>query len=99
MQPPEQSASHTIFIIDSSGYMLDKKNDIHLYPDSQNAAFRMSLLQNISYSECPVRVGAYWMGGTRYTIDSWNMATPKRTVSDVTRRGRMQLSAPTCQSA
>jgi len=48
MEKPELSTSHTVFVIDNSGSMLDKKNDIHLYRDSQNAAFSMTALEFVA---------------------------------------------------
>ncbi|KAL7544374.1 hypothetical protein ACHAWF_007757, partial [Thalassiosira exigua] len=47
-QKPELSTSHTLIIIDNSGSMLDKKNDIHLYRDSQNAAFSLTALEFVA---------------------------------------------------
>ena len=45
---PELATSHTVIVIDDSGSMLSKKNDIHLYRDSQNAAFSMTALEFIA---------------------------------------------------
>jgi len=45
---PELATSHTILVIDNSGSMLAKKNDVHLYRDSQNAAFSMTALEFIA---------------------------------------------------
>lgn len=45
---PELSTSHTILVIDNSGSMLAKKNDVHLYRDSQNAAFSMTALDFVA---------------------------------------------------
>lgn len=47
-QKPELSTSHTVIVIDNSGSMLSKKNDIHLYRDSQNAAFSMTALEFVA---------------------------------------------------
>jgi hypothetical protein len=47
-EKPELSTSHTVVIIDNSGSMLGKKNDIHLYRDSQNAAFSMTALELVA---------------------------------------------------
>ena len=47
-QKPELATSHTILVIDNSGSMLAKKNDVHLYRDSQNAAFSMTALEFIA---------------------------------------------------
>jgi hypothetical protein len=47
-QKPDFSTSHTVIVIDNSGSMLSKKNDIHLYRDSQNAAFSMTALEFIA---------------------------------------------------
>ncbi len=47
-QKPELSTSHTVIVIDNSGSMLSKKNDVHLYRDSQNAAFSMTALEFIA---------------------------------------------------
>lgn len=45
---PELSTSHTILVVDNSGSMLAKKNDVHLYRDSQNAAFSMTALEFVA---------------------------------------------------
>ena len=45
---PELATSHTVIVIDDSGSMLSKKNDIHLYRDSQNAAFSMTALEFVA---------------------------------------------------
>lgn len=45
---PELSTSHTIIVIDNSGSMLSKKNDVLLYRDSQNAAFSFTALEFIA---------------------------------------------------
>lgn len=45
---PELSTSHTVIVIDNSGSMLSKKNDIHLYRDSQNAAFSLTALEFVA---------------------------------------------------
>ncbi|KAL7471353.1 hypothetical protein ACHAXS_011667 [Conticribra weissflogii] len=42
------STSHTVLIVDNSGSMLGKKNDVHLYRDSQNAAFSMTALEFVA---------------------------------------------------
>ena len=47
-QKPELITSHTIVVIDNSGSMLGKKNDVHLYRDSQNAAFSVTALEFIA---------------------------------------------------
>lgn len=47
-QKPDVSTSHTVIVIDNSGSMLSKKNDVHLYRDSQNAAFSMTALEFIA---------------------------------------------------
>lgn len=47
-QKPDLSTSHTILVIDNSGSMLAKKNDVHLYRDSQNAAFSMTALEFVA---------------------------------------------------
>jgi hypothetical protein len=47
-QRPELATSHTVIIIDNSGSMLSKKNDIHLYRDSQNAAFSFTALEFVA---------------------------------------------------
>ncbi|KAL7521477.1 hypothetical protein ACHAWX_006152 [Stephanocyclus meneghinianus] len=47
-QKPELSTTHTVIVIDNSGSMLDKKNDIHLYRDSQNAAFSFTALEFVA---------------------------------------------------
>ena len=47
-QKPELSTSHTIIVIDNSGSMLSKKNDVLLYRDSQNAAFSMTALEFVA---------------------------------------------------
>jgi hypothetical protein len=47
-QKPELATSHTVIIVDNSGSMLDKKNDIHLYRDSQNAAFSFTALEFVA---------------------------------------------------
>ncbi|KAL7545059.1 hypothetical protein ACHAWF_008424 [Thalassiosira exigua] len=47
-QKPELSTSHTVIVIDNSGSMLGKKNDVHLYRDSQNAAFSMTALEFVA---------------------------------------------------
>jgi len=44
-QKPELSTSHTVIVVDNSGSMLSKKNDVHLYRDCQNAAFSMTALE------------------------------------------------------
>lgn len=45
---PELSTSHTVIVIDNSGSMLSKKNDVHLYRDCQNAAFSFTALELIA---------------------------------------------------
>ena len=45
---PELATSHTVLVIDNSGSMLAKKNDVHLYRDSQNAAFSMTALEFVA---------------------------------------------------
>ncbi len=45
---PELSTSHTVIVIDNSGSMLAKKNDVHLYRDSQNAAFSLTALEFVA---------------------------------------------------
>jgi hypothetical protein len=45
---PELSTSHTVLVIDNSGSMLGKKNNVHLYRDSQNAAFSMAALEFVA---------------------------------------------------
>ena len=45
---PELATSHTVIVIDDSGSMLSKKNDILLYRDSQNAAFSMTALEFVA---------------------------------------------------
>ena len=45
---PELSTSHTVIVIDNSGSMLSKKNDVLLYRDSQNAAFSFTALEFIA---------------------------------------------------
>jgi len=45
---PELSTSHTVIVIDNSGSMLSKKNNVHLYRDSQNAAFSMTELEFVA---------------------------------------------------
>ena len=45
---PELSTSHTVIVIDNSGSMLSKKNDVLLYRDSQNAAFSFTALELIA---------------------------------------------------
>ncbi|KAL7542140.1 hypothetical protein ACHAXR_011560 [Thalassiosira sp. AJA248-18] len=47
-QKPELSTSHTVIVVDNSGSMLSKKNDVHLYRDSQNAAFSMTALEFVA---------------------------------------------------
>jgi hypothetical protein len=47
-QKPELSTSHTVIVIDNSGSMLSKKNNVYLYRDSQNAAFSMTALEFIA---------------------------------------------------
>jgi hypothetical protein len=47
-EKPELSTSHTVIVIDNSGSMLAKKNSIHLYRDSQNAAFSMAALEFVA---------------------------------------------------
>lgn len=47
-QRPELATSHTVIVIDNSGSMLSKKNDIHLYRDSQNAAFSFTALEFVA---------------------------------------------------
>ena len=47
-QKPELATSHTVLIVDNSGSMLSKKNDIHLYRDSQNAAFSFTALEFVA---------------------------------------------------
>lgn len=42
------STSHTVLVVDNSGSMLGKKNDVHLYRDSQNAAFSMTALEFVA---------------------------------------------------
>jgi len=48
LEKPELSTSHTILVLDNSGSMLGKKNDVHLYRDSQNAAFSMTALELVA---------------------------------------------------
>jgi len=45
---PELATSHTVIVIDDSGSMLAKKNEIYLYRDSQNAAFSMTALEFVA---------------------------------------------------
>jgi hypothetical protein len=45
---PKLSTSHTVFVIDNSGSMLSKRNDIHLYRDSQDAAFSLTALEFVA---------------------------------------------------
>lgn len=45
---PELATSHTVLVVDNSGSMLSKKNDVHLYRDSQNAAFSMTALEFVA---------------------------------------------------
>jgi len=45
---PELSTSHTVIVVDNSGSMLGKKNDVLLYRDSQNAAFSMTALEFVA---------------------------------------------------
>lgn len=45
---PELSTSHIVLVIDDSGSMLDKKNGIHLYRDSQQAAFSITALEFVA---------------------------------------------------
>lgn len=45
---PELSTSHTVFVIDNSGSMLEKKNKIHLYRDCQQAAFSITALEFVA---------------------------------------------------
>ena len=47
-QKPDLSTSHTVIVIDNSGSMLSKKNDIYMYRDCQNAAFSMTALEFIA---------------------------------------------------
>ena len=47
-QKPDVSTSHTVIVIDNSGSMLSKKNDVLLYRDSQNAAFSMTALEFVA---------------------------------------------------
>ena len=47
-QRPELFTTHTVVVIDNSGSMLSKKNDVHLYRNSQNAAFSMTALELIA---------------------------------------------------
>ena len=47
-QKPELSTSHTVIVVDNSGSMLSKKNDVHMYRDSQNAAFSMTALEFVA---------------------------------------------------
>ena len=45
---PGLSTSHTVIVIDNSGSMLAKKCNVHLYRDSQNAAFSMTALEFVA---------------------------------------------------
>lgn len=45
---PELATSHTVLIIDNSGSMLAKKNNVLLYRDSQNAAFSITALEFVA---------------------------------------------------
>lgn len=45
---PGLSTSHTVIVIDNSGSMLSKKNNVLLYRDSQNAAFSMTALEFVA---------------------------------------------------
>jgi Alpha-kinase family len=45
---PELATSHTVFVIDDSGSMLQKRNSILYYRDCQNAAFSMTALEFIA---------------------------------------------------
>ncbi|KAL7511010.1 hypothetical protein ACHAXN_007945 [Cyclotella atomus] len=47
-QRPDLATSHTVIVIDNSGSMLSKKNDIYLYRDSQNAAFSFTALEFVA---------------------------------------------------
>jgi len=47
-EKPELATSHTVIVIDNSGSMLGKKNDVLLYRDSQNAAFSMTALEFVA---------------------------------------------------
>jgi len=47
-QKPDVSTSHTVIVVDNSGSMLSKKNDVLLYRDSQNAAFSMTALEFVA---------------------------------------------------
>lgn len=47
-EKPELITSHTVIVIDNSGSMLSKKNNVHLYRDSQNAAFSMTALEFVA---------------------------------------------------
>jgi hypothetical protein len=51
-QKPDLATSHTVIVIDNSGSMLSKKNDIHLYRDSQNAAFSFTALEFVAEQVC-----------------------------------------------
>ena len=48
MKKPTLSTSHTVIIIDNSGSMLAKKNNIYLYRDSQHAAVSMTALEFVA---------------------------------------------------
>lgn len=47
-EKPGLSTSHTVIVIDNSGSMLAKKNNIHLYRDSQNASFSFTALEFVA---------------------------------------------------
>lgn len=51
-QRPDLATSHTVIVIDNSGSMLSKKNDIYLYRDSQNAAFSFTALEFVAEQVC-----------------------------------------------
>lgn len=45
---PELATSHTVLVLDNSGSMLSKKNNVHLYRDSQNAAVSMTAIEFVA---------------------------------------------------
>ena len=47
-QKPDLSTSHTVIVVDNSGSMLSKKNDVYMYRDCQNAAFGMTALEFVA---------------------------------------------------
>jgi hypothetical protein len=47
-QKPDVSTLHTVIVVDNSSSMLSRKNNVHLYHDSQNAAFSMTALEFIA---------------------------------------------------